>query len=234
MLNSIVTRQKMLSPLSETEKTIIRSATRLFLQNGFSKTTLKMIADDTGIRQGTLCYHFHTKEDMLYLLIQELMDFHGDMVEQAEKETGDLLFSYAAEVTAQLVLCEVDERAYDLYYSAYSHPGTLALIKDWSAGKNYQIFKDRLPDWTEADFARVEHVASAIEFAAFTAPCDRYFTIKDKARLVLDSLLKLYEVEKEERVALVERILAVDFLAVGKEMFEKFVRKLDNTIEDAV
>ena len=104
MLNSVVKRQRMMSPLSEVEKKIIRSATKLFLSNGFSGTTLKMISEDTGLRQGNISYHFHTKEDMLYLLIQELMDSHADIVEGSAAKLKDELLAYCIEVTPHVII----------------------------------------------------------------------------------------------------------------------------------
>ena len=94
MLNSIVERSRRVSPLSETEKVIIRSATKLFLLNGFSNTTVRMISEDCGIRVGTIAYHFHTKEDMLYLLIQELMDFHSKVIEEMYQNAQNILLAY--------------------------------------------------------------------------------------------------------------------------------------------
>ncbi len=229
MLNSIIGRNKMSSPLTETEIKIVRSATRLFLYNGFSATTIKMIADDTGIRPGNINYYFHTKEDMLYLLIQELMDFHSSIIKDKQKETQNELLSYALEITAQIALCENDEKAWDLYYSAYSHPGTYGLIKDLAAKKNYKLFKDRLPNWTKDDFRIKENVASAIELSAFTSPCNEDFTLKDKIVLILDSLFMLYELSKNERKEIIDKILTLDYQKIGKEMFESFVKRLDNS-----
>ncbi len=232
MLNSIVGRNRLINPLSGTEKKIIRSATRLFLQNGFSGTTLKMISDDTGIRQGTICYHFHSKEDMLYMLIQELMDFHRSVINDIIDKTEDVLLSYATEITAQITLCERDKKAWDLYYSAYSLPGVYELIKDFSSKKNYSLYKERLPDWNENDFRVKENIASSIELSAFTSPCDRDFTLEDKITLILDSLMMLYEVAPEERKETINKILTLDYMNIGFNMFGEFVKRLDNDIEE--
>ena len=65
MLNSIIHRHSMINPLSDTEIQIIKSATRLFLTQGFSKTTHRQIAAESGIGLGTITYHYKVKEDML-------------------------------------------------------------------------------------------------------------------------------------------------------------------------
>lgn len=223
MLNSIVGRNRMAPPLSDTEIRIIQSAVKLFLQNGFSRTTIKMIADDTGIRPGNINYYFHTKEDMLYLLVQELMDFHMDVLEETLEKSHDVLFSYALEVAMQITICDADKKAWDLYYSAYTLSGTYFLIKDLAAAKNYKLFHSRLPEWTSDDFRAKENIASAIEFSALTSPCDAHFTPQYKLRLILDSLFRLYDVAKDEREAVIQKILELDLLRISQDVFEKFI-----------
>jgi len=205
MLSSIVDRNRLLSPLKDVEKHIIRSATKLFLKNGFSKTTLKMISEDCGMLKGRVAYHFHTKEDMLYMLIQELMDYHGDIIDEMQINENDVLFSYATEITIQIALCEVDDKAWDLYYNSYTLPGTYQLIKDWAAKKNYNLLKSVLPDMTEKDFRYKENVASAIELSALTTPCNKEFTLENKITLILDSLMLLYGISDSKRKEIIKK-----------------------------
>ena len=176
MIRSMASRARRITPLNETELKIICSATKLFLENGFSKTTFTMISKDSGVLKGNIAYYFHAKEDMLFLLVQELMDFHGEIIEAVDEHSHSHLLAYALEITSQIALCETNEAARDLYYSAYNHPGTFEYIKDWTAKKNYRIFKSLHPDWTEHEFRVREHIASHMEFSALTSPCDKDFT----------------------------------------------------------
>jgi AcrR family transcriptional regulator len=206
----------------------LQTAIRLFLENGYSGTTLKMISQECGLRQGTIAYHFHTKEDMLYYLIQALTEFHGGIIDNGLEESKDVLFSYAAEIAIQIALCEENPKAWDLYYSAYSSFRTFEFIKNWAAMEHARLFRERLPDWSETDFSEKEHIASGIELAVFYAPCTRFFTLEKKISLALDSMMLLYNVSEKERKATIEKILEMDYIKIGHEMFEKFVRKLDN------
>ena len=227
MLNNIVQRHMRLKPLTETEITIIRSATKLFLQNGYTDTTFKMIEEDSGVKVGTITYHFRSKEDILHILIEEMMNYHAEILEGMHKKHEQPLVAYATEVTAQIALCENNRKAWDLYYSSYSLPMIYDYIKGWAAEKNYNLFKERLPAWTEHDFREKEVIASGIEFAALKTLCDRSFTLDKKITLCLDSMMMLYEVPKQERQKVIETILAMDYEAIAKEMFEKFVNRLD-------
>ncbi len=228
VLNSIIDRHSKINPLSDTEIQILRGATRLFLTQGFSKTTHRQIAAESGIGLGTITYHYKVKEDLLRVLIEELMDFHLDVIEESAEETKDNLFSYAIEIAVQIALCENDNKAWDLYYSAYSHPATFDYIKDWAAKKNYHLLKDRFPDMTEDDFRNLENVTSGIELAAFTSPKNRYFTLNDKISLFLDSMMKIYDIPEKERKATIEKVLALDYEKIAMDMFDRFVKRLDN------
>lgn len=231
MINDIIERNRFSSPITETEKKILKTAIRLFLENGYSNTTLKSISQECGLRQGTIAYHFHTKEDMLYYLIQALTEFHGGIIDNGISRSKDILFSYAAEIAIQIALCETDRKAWDLYYSAYSRFKTFEFIKSWAAREHYILFRDRLPEWTESDFRDKEHIASGIELSMFYSPCDRFFTLEKKISLALDSMMLLYNIPEKERTETIEKILKLDCCSIGKEMFERFVNKLDTTAE---
>ena len=225
VIDSIAERNARISPLTETEKRIMTSAVKLFLQKGYSKTTLRAISEDCGIREGTLTYHFHAKEDMLKLLIEELTDYHMDVIEKTEEETKDVLFAYAMEIAVQIALCESNKKAWDLYFAAYRHPMIFGVIKDWGAKKNYMLLKERLPEWTESDFRHVENATSGIELAALMSPCDRYYTLKQKIALTLDSMMKIYDISKEERDRVIEKMNEIDCEKIGNELFDKFAER---------
>ncbi|MBR2081316.1 MAG: TetR/AcrR family transcriptional regulator [Oscillospiraceae bacterium] len=213
--------------MSDTEIKVIRSATKLFLTQGFSKTTHRQIADASGIGLGTITYHYKVKEDLLRVLFEELMDFHLDLIDASQEKSNDALFSYALEIAVQIALCETDDKAYDLYYAAYSHPATFDYIKDWAAKKNYHLLRDRLPDWSEEDFRTVENITSGIELAAFTAPKNRYFSLQDKISLFLDSMMKIYNIPESDRKQTISRVLSLDCEKLAVEMFDKFLKRLD-------
>ena len=227
MINSIVKRHDRLHPFTEAQINIICATTKLFLQNGYTRTSLKMIEKDSGVKVGNITYYFHSKEDLLKVLVEELMDYHAIMIDTVHEEKKDNLFAYAIEVTAQIALCESNRSAWDLYSSAYNLPQTYEVIKAWAAEKNYNLFHDRLPDWTEHDFKELEEVASGIELAALKSVCDRSFTLDKKISLFLNSLMMLYQVPEAERKAVIEKVISLDYEQIAKEMFDKFVARLD-------
>jgi TetR/AcrR family acrAB operon transcriptional repressor len=62
---------------SEAEKTkinILNSAIKVFLKNGYSKTTLSDIAKDAGFTRGAVYWHFKDKSEILETLITKFDD----------------------------------------------------------------------------------------------------------------------------------------------------------------
>ena len=230
MLKSIIERHNKLTPLTETEIKIVGTASRLFLEQGFSATTHRQIAKESGFGLGTVTYHYRAKEDMLRILVEELMDYHLDVIEAAEEKSKDPLFSYATEVAIQIALCENNKKAWDLYHAAYNHPETLLYIKDWASRKNYHLLGELTPELHEADYRNIENITSGIELAAFLAPCDRYFTLEDKIRLCLDTMMKAYNISNEDRAKTIEKVLELEYENIAEELFEKFTKRLDNSI----
>ena len=71
-------------------------------------------------------------------------------------------------------------------------------------------------------------LASGIEFSALKTFCSKNFTIDQKVSLILDSIMMLYEVPKEKRREVVEKILLMNYEEIARDMFERFVQRLDN------
>ena len=186
-----------------------------------------MIESDSGVKVGNITYYFHSKDELLKILVEELMDFHATAIEDIHNTSNDPLLAYATEIAAQIAICEIDINAWDLYYSSYSIASVYEYVKKWGAEKNYAIFKHMLPEWSEHDFRTIEVVAAGIELAAIKTTCDRIFTMDKKVEVVLDSLLKLYEVKKEERTRVIEKVLSTDYQNLAQEMFGGFVKRLE-------
>ena len=144
------------------------------------------------------------------------------------------LYSYCWEITAQIVLCEENEQAKDIYLAIYSHPLTLQYIKDWTAEKNQRILGERLKDWTPERFRRVENVTSCIERSALTEACTDIYTIEDKIRLILTCLLKIYDIGYEERERIIGEILELDYHKTGHELLKQLTKYVEKQAEQAI
>jgi AcrR family transcriptional regulator len=54
------------------KEAILRTATRLFSEKGFKDTSMADLAKMTGTAQGTIFYHFHSKEELFISVLEEI------------------------------------------------------------------------------------------------------------------------------------------------------------------
>lgn len=216
-----------------TKLEILKVAMKMFLEKGFTNTSVKAISNELNISTGNLTFYFPTKEHILLELTKEITQFHTKCIDKVAKKNDDL-YSYCWEVTAQIILCEENEQARNIYLAIYSHPLTLQYVKDWTAEKNRQILGNRLKDWTYERFRRVENVTCCIERSALTEPCTDIYNIEDKIRLILTCLLKIYDISCEEREKVIGEILATDYRKTGRELLKQLTQYVEKQTEQAL
>jgi len=74
----------------DTKEKILNQALLLFNAKGFENVTVREIAKEMGISHGNLCYHYATKEEVIYALYQKIVaEFDAKL---AELEGKDLSF----------------------------------------------------------------------------------------------------------------------------------------------
>jgi AcrR family transcriptional regulator len=72
-------RQSPKRPAEQRRRELLTAARRLFMKNGYRETSMDHIAAEAGLTKGALYFHFTSKEDILFQLVQS---FHQEMMEQ--------------------------------------------------------------------------------------------------------------------------------------------------------
>ena len=72
----------------DTQQTILEAAVRVFARSGVSAATLDDIATEAGVTKGTLCWHFHSKDDLLSTIIKryEPQSMLCSVIDQIEQD----------------------------------------------------------------------------------------------------------------------------------------------------
>ena len=91
----------------ENKQLVLHTAARLFLQKGYTATTLRQIAKEAGVNIGSVMYLYESKENILCDLVSFVM---GGQFAETERllagKTEDMLLFWAAETTLQLYIAE--------------------------------------------------------------------------------------------------------------------------------
>ncbi|KZM56117.1 MAG: TetR/AcrR family transcriptional regulator [Bacillaceae bacterium] len=67
---------------------LIRSAKKCLVKNGIEKFTLRAVAETAGVTQGTVYYHFRTKEQLLLDIVKDICDSSWD---ELSKSDGNII-----------------------------------------------------------------------------------------------------------------------------------------------
>lgn len=218
--------------VNTTKLEIIQVATRMFLKNGYSATSIKAIANALDMSTGHLTFYFPTKEHLLAELVDMLCNFQWEQVRQYADDGESLLMAICLELTAMTAICEENEVAKDFYLAAYTHPITLEIIRRNDAQRAKLVFGEYCQDWTETQFTEAETLISGIEYATMMTTKESA-TIDVRIAGALNNIMLIYQVPEEIRKRKIRRVLDMEYTAVGQRMLEDFIAYIEETNEQA-
>ena len=212
-------------------KKCIYTAAKLFVENGYTMTSLKDIAVAAGTNTGMLNRICGNKDDIVAVLVEYVLKEQFKTTENLIKDkTDDKILFYAAETTLQLHIVESNEHIRELYAVAYSLPSTTKIIQEMITEKLESIFKEHLPHLETKDFFELEIASGGIMRGFMTIPCDMYFTMDRKIKRFLETTFKLYDVPEEKIKETIEFVGQIDFAEIAQDtinsMLEKIAEKL--------
>ena len=214
--------------VNTTKLEIIQTATRMFLKNGYSATSIKAIANALDMSTGHLTFYFPTKEHLLAELVDMLCDFQWGQVRIHHDEGESLLMSVCLELTAMAAVCEENESAKDFYLAAYTHPMTLGIIRKNDAQRAKLVFGEYCQDWTQTQFTEAETLISGIEYATMMTTTESA-PIDVRIAGALNIIMLIYQVPEEIRKKKIRRVLDMEYTAIGRKMLEDFIAYLEET-----
>jgi AcrR family transcriptional regulator len=93
----------------ETYNKILQTARRLFLQKGYTATSMRQVAAEAGIGKATIYHHFHNKQAIVIALLQE-NTAHMDDALQLVRAEGDprQRIQVAATVSVNILFESID------------------------------------------------------------------------------------------------------------------------------
>ncbi len=206
---------------------IIGEASRQFLKNGYSNTSISAIAKALEISPGNLTFYFPTKECLLAELVDMLCTFHWKMMEEKSGEGLSSVMAICLELTAMAGVCEEDEIIKDFFISAYSSPVCLDIIRRNDARRAMDVFESYRPEWTDEEFYEAEILVSGIEYATLMT-AGNPVPIETRISGALSSILGIYGVPEETRRIKLEKVFAMDYRNIGKQVLADFIKYVEN------
>ena len=204
-----------------TRNEIVTTALHMFLEKGYAATTAKQLGDIIGISTGNLTYHFSTKEHILAVLVEELCKFQRDLMEREINEGTTSLMALCLELTAMASICEENEVIKEFYVSTYTGKMTLDIIRRNDAVRAKEVFGEYCTDWTEERYIEAEALVSGIEYATIMTT-ESSASLKYRIAGALNTIMMIYQVPVELRRKKIEKVLALDYKAIGRRVLDEF------------
>lgn len=215
-----------------TKLEIVRVASRMFLRDGYSKTTIRSICNELNISPGNLMFYFPTKEHLLAEVVDVLCAFQWELIKRVTDEGASQLMAVCFEMTTMASACEESEIARDFYISAYTGALTLEKIRKNDTERAKEIFGEYCRDWSDSQFREAETLISGIEYATFMTT-ESSSALDVRIRGALDTIMMIYNVPKELRENKIQKALALDYRKMGREILSEFIAYVNETNESA-
>ena len=216
-----------------TKLEIIQVASKMFLEKGYSNTSIKMICDELEMSPGNVTFYFRTKEHLLAELVDILCNFQRKMMEKEADEGVSSVMAMCLELSTMAVMCEEDENVKEFLFSAYTSPMGLEIIRNNDAQKAKEVFKDYCPDWTDDQFVEAEVLASGVEYATLMTTED-VLPIEIRISGALNNILGIYQVPEEMRKIKINKVLSMDYRKIGRRVLRNFKKYVEQANEQAL
>ena len=206
----------------------MHAAARLFLEKGYTETTLRELSSVSGVNYGSLTFAFRSKENILSELVGLVLDSQFEFTERLlSGMTDDKILLYATETTLQLYMAESSEHMRELYSLAYSQRAASDVIYNKITSKLSYIFKEQYPDFSKGEFYEKELASAGIMRSYMTRPCGIYFTMERKVRAFLENTLLLYEIPRERIESTIKFVGQFDFEKLSEELIAGMLEYLE-------
>ena len=204
-----------------TRQMIIQEAARMFVEEGYSVSSINRLSKTLQLSPGNITFYFPTKEHLLAVLVDEMVNFQDIMMEEATQEGKSSLLAYCLELTAIAAVCEESEIARDFYASSYTSALTLVRIRENNTQKTREVFASYCPDWEDTQWTATENIVSGIEYATIMTR-EENTPLPLQIEKTLDTILYLYNVPREIRKMKIEKVLSMDYRALGHKLLVAF------------
>lgn len=212
-----------------TRTLVLHSATKLFIERGYSNTRIHDVANDCGVSYNEIYRSIGDKDTLLSNLIDLVIEHQFEFTKEFLKDkTDDKLLHYAFESILQLYIAESKEHIREMYAVSYSMPSTTHKIYDVITSKLEETFKEYMPNKDTKDFYELEMASAGIMRAYIINPCTMYFTMDRKIRKFLETALKIYDVPNEKIESAINFVSQFDMKTMAEEVLNTLYEYIAN------
>ena len=216
-----------------TRAVIIKAATELFFEKGFSRTTSTEVSRKADISTGNLTFYFPTKEHILAVLTEMMCDFQWREMQALTDEGNTSLLAYCLELTMMVAISDEIPEMHDFLTAAYKHSMTLDFIRKNDTEKIKRVFAQYTNNWSDEHLTEIEDIISGIEYATLMRT-EHSASVEYRIKGALNTVMSLFGVPEQVRQIKIAKVLSMDYRAIGRRVYEKFKEYVTMTNEQAL
>lgn len=204
-----------------TKDKILRVSMRMFLEKGYTATTVKMICDELKISKGNFTFYFPSKEHVLVELVEILCDFQAKLIDYEADQGVSSPLSIGIELMTVAAACEENEIARDFFVSAFQSPMCLDYLRENHFKRAKILFAEYCKDWTQEQYMEAEILVQGIDYATIISSAASV-PLDVRISAAINQILSIYNIPEEIRKEKIEKILAMDCRSLGKRVMKEF------------
>lgn len=213
---------------------MLHASIKLFLEQGYEKTSTIQIAKAAGMSQTSFFASFENKEAVLLELVRIMFASQFVTAEKLIKDADSPVMLYAMETALQLHITELSESLRELYVMAYSLPSTSEYIYRSTTEKLEQIFSPYMEGQDREDFYEMEIASASIMRGFMAVPCDESFTMHRKLSRYLYCCLKLYGVPPEMIRKITQQVCSVNLRHIAQKIIDAMEQSAEESLQSVM
>ena len=208
------------------KKRILTVCVKLFLEQGYKKTTVSEIVHKASVSNSIFQNIFRAKDGVLTELVEFMFSNQFAMARTTAGAQLPPVYVYAVETAIQMTLTELNENLREIYIEAYTQKEASDYIFRETAKELYQIFGPYQPELTAQDFYAMEIGSAGIMRSYMAHPCDGELTLEKKLRMFLTMSLRAYRVPETEVEGVIRFIEGLNICAIAERVMGELFRAL--------
>ena len=208
------------------KKRILTVCVRLFLEQGYKKTTVSEIVHKAEVSNSSFQNIFRAKDGVRTELAAFMFENQFAMARSTAGRQLPPVCVYAVETAIQMTLTELNENLREIYIEAYTQQEASEYIFRETARELHQIFGPYQPELTAQDFYYTEIGSASIMRGYMAHPCGGELTLEKKLRLFLTMTLRAYRVPEAEVEQAIRFVEGLDIRATAERVMQALFQAL--------
>ena len=209
------------------KKRILTVCVKLFLEQGYKKTTVSEIVHKASVSNSIFQNIFRAKDGVLTELVEFMFSNQFAIARTTAGAQLPPVYVYAVETAIQMTLTELNENLREIYIEAYTQKEASDYIFQETAKELYDIFGPYQPSLTPEDFYALEIGSAGLMRGYMAQPCGGALSLEKKLDCFLTMSLRAYQVPEPEAAQVRAFVATLDIRAMAQQLMDRLFHALE-------